>query len=227
MDRALAEGGGKRKRPSRSTSNTVPLPSIPMAYPKRLLSPDEQIVSEFRPHWQVLFLPMVVLVVLLVGVVVAFAQLEGAARWLLILGAFAVALLLSVKRLADWFTTQYVITNERVIYRAGVFSRSGIEIPLESVTNVAFSQTLIERFIRSGDLVIESAGETGQSRYADIPDPEGLQSLIYQQREIRTLALRRGGSSVSQELRGLAELRAEGVLTEEEFETQKRRMLEG
>jgi uncharacterized membrane protein YdbT with pleckstrin-like domain len=199
-----------------------------MAYPKRLLSPDEEIISEFRPHWQVLFLPMVVGVVLLVAVIVSFVQLDGAARWLLILGALAVALLLSVKRVADWYTTQYVITNERVIYRAGVFSRSGIEIPLESVTNVAFSQTLIERFIRSGDLVIESAGETGQSRYADIPDPEGLQSLIYRQRELRTLALRRGGgSSVSEELRKLSELRTEGVLTEEEFEAQKRRMLEG
>ena len=198
-----------------------------MAYPKRLLSPDEEIIAEFRPHWQVLFLPIVVLVVLLAAVIVAFARLEGAVRWLLILGAFAVALFLSVKRLAEWLTTQYVITDERVIYRAGVFSRSGIEIPLESVTNVAFSQTFIERIIRSGDLVIESAGETGQSRYADIPDPEGLQSLIYQQREMRTLALRRGGSSVSEELRGLVELRAEGVLTEEEFEAQKRRLLEG
>ncbi|MEX2280469.1 MAG: SHOCT domain-containing protein, partial [Acidimicrobiia bacterium] len=88
-------------------------------------------------------------------------------------------------------------------------------------------QSLIERAIRSGDLVIESAGETGQSRYADIPDPEGLQSLIYQQREARTVSLRRGGSSVSEELSGLAELRDRGVLSEEEFEAQKRRLLEG
>lgn len=198
-----------------------------MGYPERLLSPGEEVVTEFRPHWQFLVLPMVFSLVLIVVVIVALAQLDGAARWLLILGGVAVWVILSIKRVADWLTTQYVITNERVVYRAGVFSRSGIEIPLESVTNVAFSQSFIERFIRSGDLVIESAGETGQSRYADIPDPEALQSLIYQQREARTLSLRRGGSSVSEELAGLAELRDRGVLTEAEFEAQKRRLLEG
>lgn len=196
-----------------------------MAYPQRLLSPGEEVVKEFRPHWQVLFLPILAFLVALVAIAAA-SQLDGAARWVLVVGAIAVAVILSVKRVADWLTTQYVITNERVVYRAGVFSRSGIEIPLESVTNVAFNQSLLERVIGSGDLVIESAGETGQSRYADIPDPEGLQSLIYQQREARTVSLRRGGSSLAEELRGLAALRDEGVLSEEEFEAEKRRMLE-
>lgn len=196
-------------------------------YPKRLLSPGEVVVEEFRPHWQFLFLPGASFLVLLGVVVAAVTQLEGAARWLLILGGIAVWIILSVKRVADWATTQYVITDERVIYRAGVFSRSGVEIPLESITNVAFSQSLIERFIRSGDLVIESAGETGQSRYQDVPDPEALQSLIYQQREQRTVELRRGGASVADELTGLAELRDRGILSPEEFEIQKRRLLDG
>lgn len=184
-------------------------------------------VREFRPHWQFLVLPIVFFFFAVVAIVVALVQLDGAARWVLILGALAVWIVLSVKRVADWLTTLYVITNERVVYRAGVFARSGIEIPLESITNVAFSQSLVERFIRSGDLVIESAGETGQSRYADIPDPEELQSLIYQQREARTLSLRRGGSSVAEELSGLQDLRERGILTDEEFESQKRRLLEG
>ena len=198
-----------------------------MAYPRRLLSPGEEVVREFRPHWQFLVLPIVFLLLALVAIAAALAVVEGGARWILVIGAVAVWLILSVKRVADWLTTEYVITNERVVYRAGVFSRSGIEIPLESITNVAFNQSLVERFIRSGDLVIESAGETGQSRYTDIPDPEALQSLIYQQREARTLSLRRGGSSVAEELSGLQDLRERGVLTEEEFEAQKRRLLEG
>jgi uncharacterized membrane protein YdbT with pleckstrin-like domain len=198
-----------------------------MPYPERLLSPGEEIVREFRPHWQFLVLPILFLLGLLVVVVFAAIQMEGGARWLVVVGGVAVWIILSVKRVAEWLTTQYVITNERVVYRAGVFSRSGIEIPLESITNVSFGQTFVERIIRSGDLVIESAGEGGQSRYADIPDPEGMQRLIYGQREARTLSLRRGGSSVADELAGLADLRDRGVLTEEEFEAQKRRLLEG
>ena len=198
-----------------------------MAYPERLLSPGETVISEFRPHWQFLFVPIFGAVVAVAVVAIALVVVEGTGGWILAAGALVVWVVVSLRRVADWFTTQYVITNERVVYRAGVFSRSGVEIPLEQITNVSFSQTLLERLIRSGDLVIESAGETGQSRYSDIPDPEGLQSLIYQQRESRTVQLGRGGTSVAEELEGLARLRDRGVLSDEEFEQQKRRLLEG
>ncbi len=121
-----------------------------------------------------------------------------------------------------------MLTTERVVVRAGVFSRRGTEIPLENINNVAFSQGLLERMIRSGDLLIESAGESGQSRFTDIPDPEGLQSQIYQTRERRMVALNTGeigGSSTADELGKLAKLRDDGVLSAEEFDIQKQRLL--
>jgi len=197
-----------------------------MGYPERLLSPGESVVREFRPHWQVLVVPITALVLALAATVIAVTQLSGTARLVVVGGIVLVWLVVSTGPTADWLTTEYVITNERVVYRAGVFSRSGVEIPLESITNVSFRQSLLERLIHSGDVVIESAGEDGQSRYENIPDPEGLQSLIYQQREIRTVQLGRVGGSVAEELGGLAELRDRGVLSDEEFERQKRRLLD-
>jgi hypothetical protein len=93
------------------------------------------------------------------------------------------------------------------------------------INNVAFGQSLFERAVRSGDLVIESAGEGGQTRYRDIPNPERLQSLIYQVRERRIIALRGSGASVASELETLARLRDRGDLSAEEFESQKRKLL--
>ena len=159
--------------------------------------------------------------------VVALVALEGTASLLVALASVAVWLLLSMRRLLDWLTTGYTITNERVIYRAGVLARRGIEIPLESITNVSFSQSFLERIIRSGDMLIESAGEQGQSRYTDIPDPEALQSTIYQLREARTVQLRGSSRSAADELAAMADLRDRGVITPEEFEAQKRRLLGG
>ena len=199
-----------------------------MAYPERLLGDDEQIVRQFRPHWWVISIPVIVGILALIGVAVAASLLEDPERWWVIGGVLLVWAAFSVRRLADWLTTQYVITNERVIYRAGVASRRGKEIPLEVINDVAFSQTVWERMVRSGDLLIESAGEQGQSRFTDIPDPEGLQSLIYQVREGRTVALGGGGRiSPASELETLSRLRDQGVLTDEEFETQKRKLLGG
>ena len=120
--------------------------------------------------------------------------------------------------------THYVITNERLIVRRGFIARQGKEIPLEVINDVAFSQTVIERVLRSGDLLIESAGEQGQSRYSDIPDPEGVQSLIYQMREARTLNLQ-GKATAVEQLEILAKLHRDGVLTDEELVEKKQKLL--
>lgn len=196
-----------------------------MAYPRRLLGPDEEVLKEFRPHWVMLVGPVALAVVAAAGMVVVALTMSGPGSWAAVAGIVVVWLVLVARRLADWLTTRYVITNERVIYRAGVFSRRGKEIPLEVINDVAFSQTFVERMLRSGDLLIESAGEMGQSRYQSVPDPEGLQSLIYQVRELRTVALRGDDRSVGSELEALVRLRDRGVLSESEFEAQKRRLL--
>ncbi len=198
-----------------------------MPYPERLLSPGESIVIQFRPHWQALRGPIAGGVAVIAALIVAVMVAEGTVVWLLVIGIVGVWLLASVRVIANWWTTQYVLTTERVVRRAGVFSRSGTEIPLEVINNVAFSQGFLERLVHSGDLLIESAGETGQSRFTDIPDPEGMQSEIYQAREKRQLLLNAGGARTSKadELAKLADLRDREILSAEEFEEQKRRLL--
>jgi uncharacterized membrane protein YdbT with pleckstrin-like domain len=199
-----------------------------MPYPERLLSPDESIVVQFRPHWQALLGPIAGGVAVVAAIIVAVTAASGSVVLLLVIGSVGVWLLASARVIANWWTTQYVLTTERVVRRAGVFSRQGTEIPLEVINNVAFSQGFLERVVHSGDLLIESAGETGQSRFTDIPDPEGLQSRIYQVREKRMVALNTGFASASKadELAKLADLREREILSDEEFEEQKRRLLD-
>jgi uncharacterized membrane protein YdbT with pleckstrin-like domain len=128
-----------------------------------------------------------------------------------------------------------VITSERLIYRAGFIAKQGTEIPLEVIQNVAFGQTLFERIFKTGDLMVESAGTHGQTRYRDIPDPEMVQSVIYKAREARIGARQQAGfvsapvadeSPVSQ-LERLSRLHDAGKLTDEEFQAQKAKVLGG
>lgn len=195
-----------------------------MPYPRRLLSTDEQIVSEFHPHWVTLIKPSVVMVVLIVAGVLLGAFVDGVEMWIAVVGAILLGLLVTIPAWVRWKTTWFVVTTERLITRRGLFTRAGKEIPLEVINDVAFDQRIGERIFRSGDLLIESAGEHGQSRFTDIPDPEGVQALVYRVREERTLLLR-GNSSLGSELETLARLRSDGVITEEEFNQQKARLL--
>ncbi len=201
-----------------------------MAYPKKLLSSDEVIVSEFRPHWSGILREgaLLVLIAVLIGLIFA----SGWSGWIaLALGVLG--LLLTIRGLTRWFTTNHVITNERVIYRAGLVSKHGKEIPHEVINDVSFNQSFFERIFGTGDLMIESAGTHGQSRYQDIPNPEGVQSLIYAEREKRmtqqNVAGMSGGAggtkTVSDQLDTLSRLHDEGKLSDEEFAAQKSKLL--
>jgi uncharacterized membrane protein YdbT with pleckstrin-like domain len=196
-----------------------------MGYPKRLLSDDEVIVSEFRPHWSAILKEGAL--ILLAVVLVILIRIYEWWDWLQI-AVIVVALLIVARELTRYFTTQHVITNERVIHRTGLISKHGKEIPHEVINDVEFRQGMMERILGSGDLLIESAGTHGQSRYTDIPSPEDVQKLIYEVREKRIEATQGGSGAVesaASQLQTLSELHDAGKLTDAEFEEQKRRLL--
>lgn len=197
---------------------------VGMAFPDKHLSDDEEIVEQFRPHWKVLVGSILLFdAIIVIGILIGV--FTGIAAWIPILIAFGIGIVVMARPIVEWLFTLYVITTERVIVRSGWLSRSGKEIPLEVINDVAFDQTVGERFFRSGDLLIESAGEFGQSRYSDIPHPERVQALIYQQREDRMAQLNTGRSAAD-DLAKLAELHRQGSLTDEEFSAKKRQLLD-
>lgn len=205
-----------------------------MRYPDRLLTDDEEVVRQFRPHWRVLLPALAWAVVLVASVGVGFAALSGDARWWVLLGAAALWLLIAGRGVLAYLATDYVLTTERIVVRRGLIARSGTEIPLENVANVLFSQSVLERLLGYGDVLLESAGAQGQSRLTDIPDPEHFQSQVYRVREARSLALRHHGGAmgdapgdVVSQLERLADLRERGHLSEAEFATEKARLLGG
>ena len=100
--------------------------------------------------------------------------------------ALAWAVWLGLKYLG-WRMTYFVVTSRRVIYRSGVISKRGVEIPLERINNINFHQRLIDRIIGAGDLDIESAGKDGQSHFDFIRHPDGVQHEIYRQMETRNM----------------------------------------
>ena len=132
---------------------------------------------------------------------------------------------------ARWVTTNFVITTDRLIYRHGVLSKHGIEIPLERVNTVFFSQSIFERIVGSGDLVIESAGEMGRQDFSNVRKPSAVQNEIYRQMEANeNRKFDRIGDRGRRRLhprpdRAARRAAARGVLTEAEFQAKKAELL--
>jgi uncharacterized membrane protein YdbT with pleckstrin-like domain len=152
-----------------------------MAYPKKLLSEDEQVVLETHPHWKTLVVPFLELLVVLAVAGFLLGRFDqGWARWTTVgLGLLFVLVLFGVP-LLRWRTTLFVITTHRVVTRSGILTRTGRDVPLNRVNDVTFTENLLERVLRCGTLVVESAGERGQVVLTDIPRVSEVQHQLYE-----------------------------------------------
>lgn len=204
-----------------------------MPFSRKLLNDGEEIVLDLHPHWWFFAKPAASLVASLALGIWAMGWdglgpvKAGVAVLILgVLGWFGLFY-------ARWATTHFVITTDRLIYRHGVLAKKGIEIPLERVNTVFFSQSIFERIVGSGDLVIESAGERGQEAFSNVRKPSSVQNEIYTQMEANEnrkfdrvgANLHGAGDSIPAQIAALDDLRARGVLTEAEFQAKKAELL--
>lgn len=217
------------------------------------LMPNEKLVLASNPHWMY-FWKEVVGGLIIIGILVLMlvsnvSWIDTTLRWVLIIGIIGVLISL-VFRFANWKTTHFAITSERVAYQSGMFRRRGVSIPLNRVNNVNFNQSLIARMFNNGVVTIESAGETGDSVFENIPDPQEVRALIFGQveadeqrdsdRDAAALAKAMqdklapptaaapvvGQTTPQERLAQLDALRAQGVVNDAEYAAKRQQILD-
>jgi uncharacterized membrane protein YdbT with pleckstrin-like domain len=216
-----------------------------MAYPKNLIQDGESVALDLRPHWWYFSrniltgIPLLIIVILVLNI--DDADIKKYTGWLVGLLVLAWAGWLVLKYF-QWAMTYFVVTSRRVIYRTGVLSKRGVEIPLERINNINFHQRIIDRLIGAGDLDIESAGKDGQSHFDFVRHPDGVQHEIYRQMETRNMpqnfpaaaaaaapapapAPAAPAANVPDQIEQLAHLRDQGHITPEEYEQKKSELL--
>ena len=156
-----------------------------MAYPDDLLSSGEHVVIHRHPHWKTLVVPVLVLLVAVGGgayVAVRVSDFSWASiAWIALASIVAVLVAwLTVAPVIRWRTTHFIITSERVMYRIGVFKRTGLDIPLGRVAGVRFEHTFLDRLLGCGTLIIASASDE-PLEFDDIPRVEKVHSMLYRE----------------------------------------------
>jgi len=205
-----------------------------MPFPKKNLNANETIALDMHPHWWYFAEPAWSLLgSIVLGIIVLVKTDKGTsarkALGIIVLALLVITAVWLVIRYLKWLTTNFVITSNRLIFRQGVIAKSGIEIPLERVNNVNFNQSVFERILGAGDLLIESGGEDGQQRFTDIRRPAQVQNLIHAQMEghfqRRAQYAQPNTGDISEQLQRLEGMLQRGTLTQEEFDIQKARLL--
>lgn len=203
------------------------------------LQKDEKVLLITRTSWITLILPAFIA---LAGLIIAFfIDFFG---WGL---AVSVPLLLYfLYKYLEWRVNIWGVTNYRVIDETGLLSHSAKESPLEKINNVSYDQTLFGRILNYGHVEIQTAAEIGSTDYHNVHGPKLLKDTItLAQADYKTLQLtnqavhmanviglhkshvsQAGSSSgIASELEKLFELKQKGILSEEEYNKAKRRIL--
>jgi uncharacterized membrane protein YdbT with pleckstrin-like domain len=205
-----------------------------MPFPRRLLIPGEQLVLDLRPHPIALFMPALATLVGLVAATWLTTKTSLDLLWWLLF--LALIVLYVLPKVIAWLTSNFAVTSDRVIHRQGFIAKRSMEIPLEAINDVRFEQGIVDRMVGAGTLVISSASEFGRNSFDDIRHPEDVQKVIYEQGEANKKRMYQGdrgnspsapptSPSATTELERLVKLRDDGVLTEEEFQAQKAKVL--
>jgi membrane protein YdbS with pleckstrin-like domain len=149
-----------------------------VAISKKLLGPDEQIVVATRTHVKALLVPALILIVTagLTGFLVAVIDVT-AVDWVVIALAVGVFLWFVLVPFLRWLTTEYTVTNRRLITRSGILTRKGHDIPIPRISDVASDRGVLDRMLGCGTLILADASEQ-KVHLHDIPRVEDVQLKI-------------------------------------------------
>lgn len=214
------------------------------------LMPDEKMILASNPHW-FYFWKQVAAAIGLFGLLLLFWWLDDgwantAIGWVALV-AFIVLILDVIFEFIQWQTTRFAITDQRVAYQSGIIRRRGVSIPLNRVNNVNFNQTVIARMLNNGVVIIESAGQTGDSVFENIPNPEGVRTMIFAQVEadeqrdsdrdaaslakamrdhVEPVASAPSPPSAQERLASLEDMKAQGLVNDAEFAAKRQQILD-
>jgi len=74
-------------------------------------------------------------------------------------------------------TSEFAVTNRRVIIKVGLVSRKTVELNLEKVESIGVEQTILGRILSYGTIVVVGTGGTKEP-FRGIADPMGFRRAV-------------------------------------------------
>lgn len=147
-----------------------------MSYIEKNLLNDEVLAFTTRKHWVIFILP---LLFTLFGFVF-WAQNDV----LVLLGylAWFMALYYWLTAITTYITSEYAVTNKRVLIKIGFIQRQTWETLLPKVASLEVNQSIIGRMLGYGTLIIQSTGG-GKDSFTVINNPLVFRRRVQEQAE--------------------------------------------
>jgi membrane protein YdbS with pleckstrin-like domain len=154
-----------------------------MALPRKFLNPDEELLAELHPHWIFLFGPLFTSIgvwAAIIVILIAWQNPPGWTNYPIVFFALIPGLWL-LGRYIRWRSYDVALTSTRILVRQGIMGRDTVQLRLQRITEVNLRQTLIERMLQTGSLVIDVQGEDDSMTLEYMRKPAVVQRVINSQ----------------------------------------------
>lgn len=175
---------------NRNTKNNTNQ-SLPYPFIRGTLLAQEKLAYVTRPHWFV-FMPCVLMFLAALFAYhysvthysAAFVILAGYTLYqLAAIAIFFVAIYWLAQALIRYCTSEYGITDKRVLMKTGWIQRDSLEIFLSKIEAIHVDQTITGRMLNYGTISIIGTGGT-QDYYSYVPDPLEFRKRVQQQADL-------------------------------------------
>lgn len=145
----------------------------------RYLAQGEEVVLALRKHPTILLGSLLLAVgAMLAAAFLGFVTSPGHSTDF-IDTVFGMVALIAVARfgwkLMQWYVDRIYITSQRVFEVSGVFTRKVASMPLQRVTDLTYSRSILARLLGYGTLRLESAGQQqGLTELDHLPRPDDI-----------------------------------------------------
>jgi uncharacterized membrane protein YdbT with pleckstrin-like domain len=152
-----------------------------MRYVTRVLQPGEAVVYATKLHWLVYLRAILLLIICVILAAAAWSTTDnhnlslalGIAAVIFALLALSSGLRAFIRRV----TTELAVTDQRVIYKAGLLARHTLEMNRAKVESVTVDQTMLGRLFGYGTIIVRGTGSTLEP-IRNISDPLTFRSHI-------------------------------------------------
>ncbi len=138
-----------------------------MSYIDAHLLPGEAVTYRTRLHWKVYLTPFFFsLLICLPLVVFALNSTNRLLAWI----PAALGLLAWIKPWLERHSSEFAVTNRRVIIKVGFFNTRSVELLLSKIEAIAVNQSIGGRMLGFGEIVVTGSGGT-EERFDHIQAP--------------------------------------------------------
>src|SRR5690554_2518932 len=139
-----------------------------MSYVEENLMKNEEVIYKTTLHWFIFIKPLILFLISFL--------FSGGTRTVIII----IAILYGISQAINYSTSEFAITNKRVIVKVGFVSRKSLETLLSKVEGINVNQGILGRIMNYGTIVVSGTGGS-KDPFKNIENPLNFRKVVQEQ----------------------------------------------